>query len=122
MNREEAAVKGKWLTLWITLVFIVFFTTPGFALYIEYNPGGYSTPHGLGWYRFTENQNISIPDWQELYSTPSGLGSVADYQFLNRGITVETIPAAPVPEPTTLLLLGSGLICAGILRKKFRAK
>jgi hypothetical protein len=39
------------------------------------------------------------------------------FEFLGEG---ETIPAAPVPEPTTMILLGTGLVGLAGFRKRFK--
>jgi len=88
----------------------------------------YPTAVSLGTWSYvstTEDVVFSITDQAALAYLSNGgnfgLGIDPDCHYYNSGITVETVPTAPVPEPMTLVLVGSGLIGAGIFRKKIQA-
>ena len=79
----------------------------------------------LGSVRVYERQNGSNTGSIGLYGTIGSLipTRFADPQggaFLNSSVTPPLAPAPPVPEPGTMLLLGSGLIGLVAFRKRFK--
>ena len=55
------------------------------------------------------------------YTLKFGVANAGDYSYDSYALFDATASATPIPEPTTLLLLGSGLIgLAGIGRRKFK--
>ena len=48
----------------------------------------------------------------------NGTGTWQEYDSLNLGVRIEGTPAAPVPEPATMLLFGTGLI--GLVGSRLR--
>jgi hypothetical protein len=61
-----------------------------------------------------------------LDTTATNYAQTADYDLTNMGQTqisqkYSTYAPASVPEPSTLLLIGSGLVGAGLLRRRFRS-
>jgi hypothetical protein len=67
---------------------------------------------------FTQAQLTSLGTY--LTDGYFGFGFDPDCHFYNDGVTLTITTANPAPEPATMLLLGSGLVGLGRLRKKIK--
>lgn len=89
-----------------------------FAIWGLFTPSTPATAGALNWINIVKGINLSDYDFSGFrFYTPVDCSKTSPQEFIAK------IPAAPVPEPTTLVLLGGGLAgIAALLKKRNRDK
>jgi len=63
-----------------------------------------------------DRSNFQWATWELQFSTSAS----ASLQFIRGDITSLSVASAPIPEPSTLLLIGSGLTGLGLVQRRFK--
>lgn len=87
-----------------------------FAIWGLLTPATPTTEGALNWLSAAQGVNLSNYDFSGFrFYTPVDCSQASPQEFIAK------IPVTPIPEPATLLLLGSGLAgCAALLKKRNR--